>query len=174
VDTTFPDAEIYASVDYARIRKVLAALTLTPNDVGVGCGRGRVVCCAARYNCAQVLGVELCADARSNAAHMRGRKSSISIHEGAAQEFDYHGATTLYFFNPFGAATLDKVLCKLRNDLAGAPVRLAFVNIASFTSEVFSRHDWLQLQDIWPSQGEGVHPAAFYARVQRPAAVDTP
>ncbi|MDB5540724.1 MAG: hypothetical protein JWQ89_2451 [Devosia sp.] len=171
METGIPDAAIYATVDYAQIRDVLTSLAIGSSDVfvDVGCGRGRVLCCAARIDCQAVVGVdmspELCADARANAARMRFRRTPITVHEVEAQNFDYSGATALYFFNPFGAVTLDAVLSKLRADTSGSPLRLAFVNIAPHTQGVFALHDWLKLQAFWPAEAGGIHPVAFYARV---------
>ncbi|MGN6488355.1 MAG: class I SAM-dependent methyltransferase [Devosia sp.] len=170
LETDIPDAQIYGTVDYPHVRSVLAALALTPSDVfiDVGCGRGRVLCCAALQDCAAVVGVELspelCAEARVNGQKMRGRRTSIEVYQVAAQDFDYQGATALYFFNPFGAATLDLVLAKIRADTSGAPIRMAFVNIAEHTERVFNNHSWLALQEFWPAWKLGGMPVAFYSR----------
>src|SRR5690242_17376110 len=56
-----PDASLYAAMDYASIRRTLAALELRPDDVfiDIGCGKGRVLCCAAKSDVGRVVGVDL-------------------------------------------------------------------------------------------------------------------
>src|SRR3954470_21687653 len=106
------DSERYATLSYLLIWRILDHLALGPSDtfVDIGSGKGRVLCCAARYHVQQVVGVDLsepfCATARENARRMRGRRAPISIHTAMANNFDYSAATVLFLFNPFGAATL--------------------------------------------------------------------
>src|SRR4051794_25559731 len=80
-----PDSVHYATIGFADVNRVLQRLELGESDVfvDIGSGKGRVLCCAARYSLRQVVGVdlspELCEDARVNAAKMRGRKASIQV-----------------------------------------------------------------------------------------------
>ena len=50
----------YATVPYRAIFRILTFLSLKPSDVFVdlGCGKGRVVCCAATYDIAEAIGIE--------------------------------------------------------------------------------------------------------------------
>src|SRR5689334_19465270 len=79
------DVGPYSTFAYSAINRILDELSLTPDDVfiDIGCGKGRVVCCAARRGIKQVIGVdideELCATARSNAEHLAGRHSPVQI-----------------------------------------------------------------------------------------------
>jgi SAM-dependent methyltransferase len=163
----------YASVDYSIIHKVLRRLDLQPSDtfVDVGSGKGRVLCCAAQHVCRKVMGIEYSKAfsdaARANLNRLRGTKTPVDVHTGPAEEFDYRGATALYFFNPFGPATLDLVLQKLQGDTAGNPLRLAFVNPSADQHAVFSKHDWLKRYDDWDTRRGGGHSVSFYQRAER-------
>lgn len=148
VDIDFPDSVHYATMSYSTIWSVLTELQLRADDVlvDVGCGRGRVLCCAARLGLRKVMGVDvseqMCAEARANAAQLRGRRTPITVEAMPAQFFDYSEATAVYLFDPFGAATLDLVLKKIQEDRDGRPVRFAYANPTQ--SEVFDRQDWLE------------------------------
>ena len=115
-----PDSVHYATMSYATIRKVLDSLTLGSGDVfvDIGCGKGRVLCCAARYPIREAIGVdisvELCSQARANAERLRGRQSPVLVHNVLAERFDYGQGTVFMMFNPFGAVTLNMVLEKIR------------------------------------------------------------
>jgi SAM-dependent methyltransferase len=128
-----PDAVFYATPPYRLVRRVVRRLALTPADVfvDIGCGKGRVLCCAARHELAGAVGVEvspdLCAAARRNADRMRGRRTAVTVHHGPAEEFDYANGTAFFLFNPFGAATLRRVLDRIRDQTAGRAVRFAYV-----------------------------------------------
>jgi SAM-dependent methyltransferase len=167
VAVDYPDASQYASIDYALIVRILRRLALQPDDVlvDVGCGKGRVLCCAARFPVRQVVGVDLseefCAQARANAERTRGRRSPIEVHQGFAQEFDYSEGTALYMFSPFGPETMEQVLTKIRKDRAGGPVRIAYSNPAF--ADVFAGQDWLERYDFWDRAASGEeHSVAFY------------
>ncbi len=117
----------YATISYRCIQALLDRLQLSPNDrfVDVGCGKGRVVCLAARQCVSMVTGIEysqaLVNDARRNALKLRGKRSPVTIAHSPAEEFDYSDSSVLYFFNPFEAPILNTVLHKARTDRAGSP-----------------------------------------------------
>jgi cyclopropane fatty-acyl-phospholipid synthase-like methyltransferase len=148
VDVDHPDSAYYATMSYPAIRRVLRGLALRPTDVfvDIGCGKGRVLCCAARHPVDHVVGVDisadLCAAAEANARRLRGRRSPITVHNVPAHEFDYSRGTVFFLFNPFGAATLDHVLTKIRDDTRGRAVRLAYA--VPTHRDVVARHRWLR------------------------------
>lgn len=167
VGVDYPDAGHYASMNYSLIHKVLRHLSLQPSDVfvDIGSGKGRVVCCAARFPIARVVGVDLstefCEQARVNSARSRGRRAPIVIHNMVAQEFDYSECTGYYLFSPFGPETLGEVLTKIRKDRAGRPVHIAYANPAY--QSVFADHDWLDQYEFWDRETRGEeHSVAFY------------
>lgn len=143
-----PDSVYYATMPYAAIRLVLRLLALRPTDVfvDIGCGKGRVLCSAARHEVAGVVGIDisasLCATATLNARRLRGRRAPIYVHHAPAQEFDYTGATVFFLFNPFGADTLDQVLTKIHGDVGDRTVRFAYA-VPTF-KDVFGDHTWLE------------------------------
>ena len=130
------DAVPYSTFAYCAIERVLDRLELAPDDVfaDAGCGKGRVVCSAARRNLRQAIGIdldaELCAVARANAMRMSGRIAPIEIVNLPAQQFDYRECTALFLFNPFGPGTLSAVLQRLIESVQRNPrrVRIAYVN----------------------------------------------
>jgi SAM-dependent methyltransferase len=152
------DAVYYATIDYSLIHEVINRLSLKPDDifVDVGCGKGRVLCLAARHRCRKVIGIEysdeFCDEARANANRMRGRRTPILVLSEIAEDFDYSYATVLYFFNPFGAPTLNLVLEKIRTDTSGRPIRMAFVNVTAAQAEVFAKHVWLDGYETWETR----------------------
>ena len=90
---------------------------------------------------------------------MRGKLTRVEVYTEAAEEFDYSGATVLYFFNPFDAHVLNVVLSKMDADRAGQVLRLAFVMESPAQREVFEKQGWLECYDRWI---EGDHPVALY------------
>lgn len=86
IDVQHSDAYHYATMSYRTIFQVLDHLQLGPHDsfVDIGCGKGRVLCCAARQSLRRVVGVDLSAElvqqARANAQSLRGRRSAVEVH----------------------------------------------------------------------------------------------
>ena len=98
-------ADNYAAVPtpYAVVNRFLDLLNLQHDDVlvDVGCGSGRVVCCAARRPIRSAQGVELLPDAarraQENIRALRGRKAqSCNVEQGDALQFDFTSATVLF------------------------------------------------------------------------------
>jgi SAM-dependent methyltransferase len=167
VATDHPDAGHYATMRYSTIFTVLHHLHLTPSDVfvDIGCGKGRVLCCAARHRVKQVIGIDLseslCRQAKINAQRMRGRRTPIVVETALAQEFDYGPATVLFLFDPFGARTLGQVLAKVEQDTRGHDVRVAYANPTY--DEVFRAQAWLGGREFWSGAQLGLeHDIAFY------------
>ena len=137
------DSLHYATMNYSTIHSILDQLALGPSDrfVDVGSGKGRVLCCAARYPVKQVVGVDLsealCQVARENARRMRGRRAPISVETSVAQNFDYSAATALFLFHPFGADTRSAP-GENRSRLTGS-VRIAYATPETMTSSSVSR-----------------------------------
>lgn len=161
------DAVDYATMGYRTIWRVLRHLELGPVDVfvDIGCGRGRVLCCAARHPVEHVHGVdvspELCEAARANAEHLRGRKAPITVRNTVAQDFDYSDATVLYMFDPFGPATLRQVLDKVRSDRDEGDVRIAYANPTH--EAVVDEQPWLEPAGRWGRDEDRIeHSVAFY------------
>jgi cyclopropane fatty-acyl-phospholipid synthase-like methyltransferase len=181
VPIDYPDSVHYATIGFSTVRSILRHLELQPSDVfvDIGCGKGRVLCCAARYEVKQVIGVDLSADlsqdARANAKRLRGRKAPIVVKTLPAHEFDYSAATVLFMFDPFGASTMASVLAKIGSDREGRSVRIAYANPTQ--EAVFRQESWLDRREFWPKETTGLeHSVVFYEgdAPQRVEAVDQP
>jgi len=165
VPTDYPDSVHYATMNYLSIGQILHHLDLRPHDVfvDVGCGKGRVVCLAARYPISRACGVDLskdlCQQARANAAAMRYRRARIIITTALAQDYDYSSATVLFLFDPFGAQTCELLLDRVRRDTRGRTVRIAYANPTH--QDVFDRQPWLLRTGRW-DKSELEHPVVFY------------
>jgi hypothetical protein len=155
-DVRFEDAVHYEPLPYYAMFKVLERLRLKRDDVfvDVGSGMGRAVCVAATHPVAASLGVEiepeLNAIAEDNARNMRGRRAEIRLRCESATDFNYDAATVLWIFNPFGAATMSKVLARVEASWRAhpRPLRIAYINATC--AHVFAAQPWLQLEDAWP------------------------
>jgi len=162
-----PDSVHYATMGFSTIRSIFRRIDLQPSDVfvDVGCGKGRVLCYAARHEVKRVIGVdlspELCGDARANATRLRGRKAPIVVEVRPAHEFDYSAASAVFMFDPFGAATMSKVLEKIGRDTAGRSVRIAYANPTQ--DAVCRQQQWLERGEFWPKEATGLeHSVVFY------------
>jgi len=153
VKTNVADGCHAASADYTTVNAMLARLDLRPDDVlvDIGCGKGRVVCLAARLRVKRVIGIDLGPEvvrtAQDNIQRLRGARSPAEALVADAVTFDYSDVTCAYFFNPFEHFVLDRVLAKIREDRAGAPFRCLFLHLSEVQRDVFAQHDWLKLTD---------------------------
>lgn len=166
-----PDSVHYATMSFSTVRLILRHLELQPSDVfvDIGCGKGRVPCCAARHEVKQVIGVDLsadlCQDARANAKRLRRRKAPIVVKTLRAHEFDYSAATVLFMFDPFGASTMATVLAKIGSDTEGRSVRIAYANPTE--EAVFRQEHWLERREFWAKESTGLeHSVVFYESFQ--------
>ena len=157
---------------YRVLFKLFRALELTPADrlIDYGCGRGRVLCLAARLPMQSVVGVELnvaSADAaRANLATLRGRQAlSCSVVTGNATEFDPTGGTVFYFFNPFGGEVFAKVIDRVREAAAGSslPVRVVYVN--PVCREVLDAANWLGSPEVVHLNAAGLPAVLLYRAI---------
>ena len=155
IDRTNPDSCGYSTLSYHSIIAILRRLNMTSADVfvDVGCGKGRVLCCASRFKVQKVIGVEfrsdLCKIAQENAEKVRGRKSTITVVNMPAEDFDFGLGTVYYLFNPFGASTLKKVLAGMKKSLWEHPRRCRIIYANPVNEALLSQADWLWMYDKW-------------------------
>jgi SAM-dependent methyltransferase len=155
VEVNRPDANRYSTFAYSSILKILGNMHLRPDDVfiDIGCGKGRVVCCAATLSLRKVMGIDidegLCETARLNAARARGRASPIEIIHSGAQDFDYRDCTAFFLFNSFGAATLKMVLDSIEQSLRGNPRSIRFAYVNPFFDELLGKVEGFERYDRW-------------------------
>ncbi|PYM11173.1 MAG: SAM-dependent methyltransferase [Candidatus Rokuibacteriota bacterium] len=145
----------YTTLSYSLIFRILRSLSLLPDDVliDIGCGKGRVVCCAATFRVRQVIGIdhssELCRDARRNVERMRAKQSPAMILEASAETFDYRPGTVLYFYNSFGPPILDRMLARLKSAVDETQRPIRFVYARAEHDAVLRGCGWLQQYDYW-------------------------
>lgn len=154
---SYQDAERYDAMHYRLYFKALRRCAPGPDDVvmDLGCGKGRLLCCAALFDVREVIGVDvdgaLCEIARENARAMRGRRCPIRVLNMPAQECDYRDATIITMVNPFGRQTVAAVLERLRTSLADNPRSVKLVYFNPVHDDVpGSQSSWLRRIEHWP------------------------
>lgn len=112
-------------------RRIIREIEFPPGSVFVdfGCGKGRAMLLAIEGGFGHVVGVDfsqnLCDVARSNLESFRsraGRKFKAAVHQGDAVDFpiapEYN---VLFFYNPFDAAVLGKVVASIDQSIREHP-----------------------------------------------------
>ena len=155
VEVNRPDSNRYATFAYGSIHRIVRHLDLRPTDafVDIGCGKGRVICSAARFDVRRVIGVDidpaLCEQARTNASTMRGRRAIVEVSNCGAQDFDYGECTKFFLFNSFGAATLKLVLESIERSLREDPRPIRFAYVNPFHDAMLAAIDRFEQYDHW-------------------------
>lgn len=145
----------YGTNSYRTTNAVLRHLALKADDVFVdlGCGKGRVVCLAARTHLKDVIGIDdtalMCAAARQNLMQLKGGVAPVTILEMPAQRFDYRRGTVFYLFNPFGPKTTAEVIQKMKEGLDAAPREIRIVYSTPDQEGLLERSGWLHQYDRW-------------------------
>lgn len=148
-DAKHQDGAVYQAVDYLNIRRILRSLRPARNDVfyDIGCGKGRVLCCSARWPMKMVVGVDLspalCSEALRNTEHMRWRRTPVQVRCDDAAVADISDGTIYFMFNPFGAATLKDFLNNIHSSLIGNPRRVVIVYCNPVHASEVDSCDWL-------------------------------
>ncbi len=157
---------------YHVLRRILGRIDLQPDDsfMDIGCGRGRVLCLAARQPLARAAGVEItlehAAAAQRNLERMRGRKArAFGVMAGSAVDFDCSGGTVFYLYNPFSGQLFADVIGNIRDSAkrGGRPIQLLYVN--PVCRAVLDGADWLQPPEVLYTDRAG-KPAALRYRSQ--------
>ena len=133
------DSEHYVPARPAHIREALRAAPV-PDGAGytyvdLGSGKGRTLFVAAELPFRAIVGVELSdrlhgrACANIGSFRFRGRRGGPirSIHANAAEFLFPEGPLVVYLFNPFGAATMQRVLDNLERSLDQQPRHVVVV-----------------------------------------------
>jgi SAM-dependent methyltransferase len=134
-----PERRGYEPSTWFDLWRVLRTTRVRPGDVllDVGCGKGRVLCVAARRPFARVEGVEISGElaeaARANLAGL-GRRTrahrTLVVTADATEYVVPDDVTHIYLFNSFGGEILRTVMGNIRASLARRPrrVRLYYSN----------------------------------------------
>jgi predicted RNA methylase len=163
----------YSSVWYSEIFSILRFLNPSQSDVliDIGCGKGRVTCCAARRHLRRVIGLddieEMISAAEANAQALRNRNTEIQIVRCKAESFDYSEATIVYMYNPFGASTMQAVLDQIKSSLDQhqREIKIAYVNPKQ--EFVMEPAEWLERYEHWPRRpSRGIEAAVSFWRTR--------
>jgi len=149
-DARYDDNHHYATIDYWNLRRVLRELRPGKVDVfyDIGCGMGRILCCAARRPLKKCVGIELfeplCEIARENSRRLRGRKAPIEIRCADAAKADLSEGTVYWLFNPFGERTLMDTLRNIEDSIKRNPRKITIVYYNPTCEHVLTNAGWLQ------------------------------
>lgn len=154
---------------YRVLFKLFRAIAPGPRDriVDFGCGKGRVMCLAARYPVEAVMGVELnpaaAAVARTNLEGLRGRKTrQWAVVTGSAADFDCAGGTVFYFYNPFGGELFASVVDNVRRAAANSKEAVRVVYVNPVCRDVLDGSGWLLPADVLHHDSAGKPAALIY------------
>ena len=162
----------YLTVSYRGIFHILDSLHLRSSDavVDLGCGKGRVVCCALQYG-VEAIGVEdvepLCLAAQTNLRQMRLKtKARGTIIHGKAEEFDYSRGTVFYMFHPFGPNTLRVVLSRINDSIQNTQREVKIIYVNPKHDLILERESWLGRYEWWPPSRCIGYPVSFWRSQQ--------
>lgn len=121
----------YIATGYREFNRIMDGLRIQPGKevlLDYGSGLGRVVVMAARYPFRKVIGIELSSEMTQLAEQNVSRAlpklacKDIELLAHDAAEYDVpNDVTVVFFWNPFGSATLKKVLDKVNASVNFAP-----------------------------------------------------
>ena len=123
--------------------------------VDIGCGKGRVVCCACRTSIRKVVAIELngslLKQTMDNVAKLRGRRCPVEAISLSAEEYDYTDATIAYLYNPFNARLTERVMEKLYYSYSKLhrPLRVVYAN--PIHEHVLRKYNFLEKYEEWPA-----------------------
>jgi 16S rRNA G966 N2-methylase RsmD len=160
----------YTPLHYVMISRMFEVLQPTKNDVflDVGCGKGRVLCCASRLPMKRVIGIEqndqLLKIAHRNVERLRGACTPVDLICTSAETYSYDDATIVYLYNPFNERITRAMTDRLRESVARSPreLRIAYANPVH--ANVFQDSGWLRKWAEWPASdfpGFG-YPVSFW------------
>lgn len=155
VDSTIAGYGYYSPLPYLVILAILKRLGLKQDDVfvDVGCGKGRVVCCACRLPICRVVGIEvnkeLLDQALVNVTKMHGQRCEFEPVAGQAEEYDFHDTTALLLFNPFDIGPMRQVIDKLSESYKASPrlIKIAYANC--LYQQPMEAATWLRKSEEW-------------------------
>ena len=144
------DNRDYVASDYHNIGRMMRILAPGRDDVfyDIGCGKGRILCVAARLRLKRVVGVELfeelCTVARHNAECLRGRKTPIDVICVDATKIDYSDGTVFMLYYPFGELTMRAVIKSIRESFYKNPRNIRIGYYESPCEHILAEESWLE------------------------------
>ncbi len=148
----------YVATPVSLLLPVLDGLKLHHPDfsfIDFGSGMGRAVLYAAHFPYRQVIGIEFAEELHAAAeqnvrdtAGAPGRRSPIRLYCMDAVDFDPPGGNLVcFFFNPFAAAVMEKVVARLTRSLANDSRDCVVVYLHPLERSVFDASPQWEMQD---------------------------
>lgn len=136
--TDISHATIYMPVSYPLLETALAQIPESRRHfVDIGCGQGRALCVAVHFGFSKVTGIDFspdfCAASVRNlirtAKQKDGFQYEVLLQDAAGWPVP-DDADCLFFFNPFDAEIMEKVIARIRESLRRNPrkVQIIYVN----------------------------------------------
>jgi len=160
---TLKDGNRYEHICYRRLDLLIPQLGPTDNEVFVdfGCGKGRVIFyLGTKLKMKKLVGVEyeanVAAIAKKNLSRIKVPHSPIEFIQGDAADFDTSEMTILYMYNPFGNATMERVLANIKKGWLANPRRIKIIYYNPLCRDLLSAQDWLKFEGLCPVTGAGM------------------
>ncbi|HZH27650.1 MAG TPA: class I SAM-dependent methyltransferase [Azospirillaceae bacterium] len=127
----------FRAMPFAGAMRLVRRLNPEPTDVllDLGCGAGRLICVAAQYPVARIIGVELddglSALAQQNARSLRRYRTQPEVVHADATRFHVPDEVSIVFiYNSFGGEVLRAALARIIESFDRAPrrIRIAYAN----------------------------------------------
>lgn len=174
IDSSNSEQIHYGTIPYRAINTILNHLHLDSSDVFVdlGCGKGRVLCCAAQHSVNSSIGVEYSAPlseiAKENVKKLRRSRSPVKVQTTEAQTFDYSVGSVFYMFHPFGPNTLREVMKELKKGLQRVPRKIRIVYVNPVHNNILQECSWLEQYERWDARTRLFleHPVAWWQNVE--------
>jgi precorrin-6B methylase 2 len=156
VDPLTREGVHYTPLPYVMVFRMLRFLALQSDDVfvDIGCGKGRVLCCACRLPIKRVVGIEqneeLLQISRANLKSVRGACAPVELVHCSAEQYAYNDATVIYLYNPFNERITELVIDALHASYQRARRRMRIVYANPVHEQVMGKHGWLSKRAEWP------------------------
>lgn len=157
------DSFWYESKSYYLNWLYLRPTRLRGSDIvyDIGCGAGRLLFVASLCGVKHCVGLELSKRlselAQTNASKLRLPHAPVEIRQADASKEDYLDGTVFLMCNPFGARTLETVLCRIQDSLVSNPrkIRMMYIHPEEDHRVLFEQCGWLE------KTGEKTFPGAW-------------
>jgi SAM-dependent methyltransferase len=159
----------YVPLSYRHTINILKNLSLDINKrvlLDYGCGKGRVITCAAAQPYKKVIGIKfswLINIAQKNIEHMHHRKAKeIVLKQCDAQYFTVPSEVNIiYFYNPFISSLLEKVTKNIYSSFVKVPrkIFIIYFNNDHF-DKIISNQSWLiktYQSEVYPNISCGLY-----------------
>lgn len=156
------DPVMTQSTPYAYLHRLKGYLQLDHDDtlLDIGCGAGRVAIYMADGPLGHSRGIDFDATAfgaaSENHASMAIDSSKVIFTRGDAAQASIDDATVIFFGNPFGPATMKRVLKNIQKSLTRHPRTLRICYYNPLCHSLFDDAPWLSKAHSIPSQKKSI------------------